>query len=291
MASEVILSVFNTLWYGIYAAALCILLQRRFGWLATILSFAGVYAVSLTYGIFFEFSVDNAERAASVLRLIVMLFLYFVPAIVLFRGKWYRSLFTGGVCYAMQLVADLLGTTLLIPNDQLRSGSMADLPPNLLFVLVLLLTALILFLTALFVILMRNRKLRLAPTEWILFCIFPVSQIVLLGGWQFVSMSELNTNRVLVMSIGMGLSVAADCFLFFAVRGMAQRRSLTMQKELLEQQVELQKNLPFSIFASRASVGRKSPRCGLLGICPKTHFTERPYLFSVTARRSGAEKI
>lgn len=241
MTSEAILSIFNTLWYGVYATALCILLQRRFGWLATILSFVGVYAVFLTYGLFFEFSVDNAERAASALRLLLMMFMYFVPAIFLFREKWYKSLFTGGVCFAMQLVADLLSATLLIPHEQLRSGSMADLPPNLVIVLELLTTALILFLTALFVILMRNRTFRLAPTEWILFCIFPVSQIVLLGGWQFVSMSELNTNRVLVMSIGMGLSVAADGFLFFAVRGMAQRRSLTMQKELLEQQVELQK--------------------------------------------------
>ena len=241
MTTELMLFVFNILWYGIFAASLCLILERRFSWLVTVLVLAVCGIGYTVYGLLYEFSASNAERAATVFHLAVALSAYFLPACALFRDKWYKSLFVSGTCFVIQLVSDTLSTTVFLPSELLQNVSITTLSPELITACMLVTTALILLITFLFVLLMGNRKNRLAPTEWILFSVFPLSQVVLLGGWQFVSMSELNTDRVLVMALGMGLSVAADGFLFFAIRGMAQRRQLAAEKELLERQVELQK--------------------------------------------------
>lgn len=239
--TELILFFFNILWYAIFAAGLCGSLNRRFSWRTTVLILA-VCGVSYTvYGIFFEFSNANSERSATVLRLLIALLAYFLPAVILFRDKWYKSLFVSATCFFIQLASDLLAVTLLIPREILNAMSMAELPPTLETVQVLMTTALILPLTWLFTMLMRRRRNQLAPAEWVLFFAFPLSQMVLLSGWQFAPLSELNVNRVLVMALGIGLSIAADGLLFLAVQGMAQRRKLAVEKKLLEQQVELQK--------------------------------------------------
>ena len=240
MSSLMSLFVFNLIWYSVFAFGLCAVLERRFGWLATVLVFAACIAVNLSYGLAFEFRTDNTERPGTAIRLLILVVAYFLPACLLFRDKWYKSLFVSGACFAFQLVGDMLASSLLIPREILQGGSMVEVPANLLTVTHLMITAIILLLTWLFVLLLRNRRFQLAPAEWLLFFLFPLSQIVLLGGWQFVSMSEFTPNRVLVMALGLGLSVAADGLLFFAMRGMAQRRRLASEKDLLEQQVALQ---------------------------------------------------
>ncbi len=241
MTTIQILLLFNLLWYGVFSAGLWFNLERRWSKWVTVLVLAGIGMAYVSYGILFEFPVSNSQRMVTILRLVVAVLGYFLPAVLLFRDKWYKCLFVSAVCFVIQLASDLLSVSIVFPADMLNSMSMAEMPPQLELLEVLITTALMLPLTWLFIMLMRNRRYQLSPAEWLLFCLFPLSQVVLMSGWQFVPFAELDNNRVLVMALGVGSGVAADGLLFFAVRGMAQRRKLAGEKELLEQQIELQK--------------------------------------------------
>lgn len=241
MNSVRILILFNLLWYGVFSTGLWFNLERRWSKWVTALVLAGIGLAYTTYGIYFEFSVSNSERMVTILRLVVAVLCYLLPAVLLFRDKWYKCLFVSSVCFVIQFASDLLSVAIVFPREMLYSMSMAEMPPQLEFVEVLTTTALMLSLTWLFTMLMRNRRYQLSAAEWVLFFLFPLSQVVLMSGWRFAPVAELDNNRVLVITLGIGSSVAADGLLFFAVRGMAQRRKLAGEKELLEQQIELQK--------------------------------------------------
>lgn len=232
MAYQILYWITNTLVYAMQAIAFCCILNRRWS--------KGVTVIGLAAGFFLYMIPPQFMPLADIERIIFCLLCFPVIALVLFRDKWYKTLFCAVMMLVMMTAADLTASTLFFSSGQLQQGvALQPLMQQILaHALFLPLNGLLLWL---FVLLMNRYKNGLSASEWLLYTAFPVSQYILLYGWILVCRADFTLPRVLFMLAGMAACLAADAALFLTVRGMAQRGELKARNDLLAEQIDHQK--------------------------------------------------
>ncbi len=224
--------IVNIIVAAIQDAALCRILTRRWSWWITV---AGLVVGFLLFSIPPQF-MPRADMARQLYALLV----FPLPALILFRDKWYRSLFCSIMTMVIMVVSDLFTSVLFFTADQLSSGVAAQpvIQQLLAYMLYLPLNAILLWV---FTLLMNRFKNRLSASEWVLYLAFPFSQFMLLYGWILICRADFDMNRIVFMLTGLVICVAADGAMFIAIRGMAQRSELKAKNDLLARQIDLQK--------------------------------------------------
>lgn len=249
MQASWISSVVSMTVFAAWAFVLCVTLRRRYGWLPTVLLYL--------LGAPFYFALPQYVLPYGTLsRALVGMIAFSMLQLVLFREKWYKTLFVVGVLFGLMMVAELLVVALATPPAVLREGMETQIQPTFsvgTYAMYLAIHAILLWGFTLF---LKRYQYRLLPTEWLLYLAFPVSQCLLLLGWMDVSRMDLEASRVFLMLAAMAVCVAADAALFQAVRGMAQRGALRSKNELLEAQIAMQKEHYAAITAQYQAIRR-----------------------------------
>lgn len=244
MSSIVSLTVFTA-----WAFVLLFTQRRRFGWLPTVL----LYLLGTPfYFILPQFVLPYGTLA----RALVGMLAFALLQLVIYREKWYKTLFVVCVLFGLMMVAELLVVALATPPELLQEGMELQVQPAFsagTYAMYLALHALFLWGFTLF---LKRYQYHLLPTEWLLYLAFPVSQCLLLLGWMDVSRMDLDVSRILLMMAAMAVCAAADVALFQAVRGMAQRGDLRSRNELLETQIAMQKEHYAAITAQYQAIRR-----------------------------------
>ena len=137
-------------------------------------------------------------------------------------------------------VADLVPCAIIFTPEQMHAGlALQPLPQQLAaYAICVSLDAFLLWMLVLF---MNRYKNRLHGSEWALYMLFPLSQYLLLFGWLRVCLTEMTLPRTGYVIAAMLVCIAADAFLYLAVRGMAQRSALKAKNDLLSAQIDRQK--------------------------------------------------
>ena len=100
-----------------------------------------------------------------------------------------------------------------------------------------LILSLLLLLTAR---LFTARTSRFSTREWLLFSMFPFSQVLMLSLWQTSYLNLNAADMATLQFIASAVCCASDVALYFAVRGLSQRAELAAQNRLLGEQIDAQ---------------------------------------------------
>lgn len=106
------------------------------------------------------------------------------------------------------------------------------------FLVYLPLNALLLCLTAL---IFRRYGSRLTARDWLLYALFPVSQLILVESWYELLIVGPSAQAFYFQLAALLICIAADIALYFSIRGMAQRAELQAEKAILEKQIDAQR--------------------------------------------------
>lgn len=191
----------------------------------------------------------------SILRVVYPLIAIVLPLFLLFRDKWQRILFVALSCLVFMYVADLVPCAIIFTPEQMHAGlALQPLPQRLAaYAICVSLDAFLLWMLVLF---MNRYKNRLHGSEWALYMLFPLSQYLLLFGWLRVCLTEMTLPRTGYVIAAMLVCIAADAFLYLAVRGMAQRSALKAKNDLLSAQIDRQKEHYAALTAQYANIRR-----------------------------------
>lgn len=237
----------NALLFAMWAAAFCCTLTRRFSMPVTILGFVVQYFIWVIPPYFMAYG--------SILRVVYPLIAIVLPLFLLFRDKWQRILFVALSCLVFMYVADLVPCAIIFTPEQMHAGlALQPLPQQLAaYAICVSLDAFLLWMLVLF---MNRYKNRLHGSEWALYMLFPLSQYLLLFGWLRVCLTEMTLPRTGYVIAAMLVCIAADAFLYLAVRGMAQRSALKAKNDLLSAQIDRQKEHYAALTAQYANIRR-----------------------------------
>jgi hypothetical protein len=106
------------------------------------------------------------------------------------------------------------------------------------YIVYLSLNAIALWLGAL---LLGRYRSSLSTKEWLLYTVFPCSQVVLVAAWYGSIINGENSTTFPTQLAALLVCVAADLGMYYAVRGMAQRAELRTENAMLEKQIDSQK--------------------------------------------------
>lgn len=237
----------NALLFAMWAAAFCCTLTRRFSMPVTILGFVVQYFIWVIPPYFMAYG--------SILRVVYPLIAIVLPLFLLFCDKWQRILFVALSCLVFMYVADLVPCAIIFTPEQMHAGlALQPLPQQLAaYAICVSLDAFLLWMLVLF---MNRYKNRLHGSEWSLYMLFPLSQYLLLFGWLRVCLTEMTLPRTGYVIAAMLVCIAADAFLYLAVRGMAQRSALKAKNDLLSAQIDRQKEHYAALTAQYANIRR-----------------------------------
>lgn len=222
-------------------------LTRRFSLPVTVLCHVACWFVAM-------YSSKLLPYASLILYLSSLLF-YIIPPLLLFREKWYKSLFVSVMVMVFMTISDIITVTLLYTPEMLKEGVGAQTPIMQLatFALCLPLNAFFLWL---FALILNRYKNQLSTTEWLLYPLFPLSQFVLLYGWIAAAREALTFSRIGFLLAAMGVCVIADFALFYTIRSLAQKGRLRYENELFSRQLIAQKGHYSAIVAQYESIRR-----------------------------------
>ncbi len=220
----------NTLLFALWCVAYTRILTRRFAWKATFIGFALWYVLFLIPPLFMTHG--SGLRMGYGMAVMVLF------PLLLYRDKWYKTLFCVFIVLVIMSVSDLISVTLPLTPEQLREG-VAVQPLRIQLVICAICLSFNALLLWTFTLLMN--RYRLSTGEWLLYLTFPASQYLLLCGWAVVCRTDFNWSRVLYMLGALLVCLLADVSLFAAIRNIAQRSELKAKNDLLAQQVDRQK--------------------------------------------------
>lgn len=106
------------------------------------------------------------------------------------------------------------------------------------FLIYLPLNAMLLYLAS---FLFGRYKTVLSGRDWLLYTLFPASQMVLYFSWFVLMAQGFTAEAVVWQGIAVLVCVGVDAALYFSMRGMAKRATLKAENELLEKQIDAQK--------------------------------------------------
>lgn len=220
--------------FAVWEIIMANFMTRRFSVKTTILLWA---AAGLVYFVLPQFVLPYG----TLLRAFTGFIAFALLQLLLFRDKWYKILFVILMLNAIMMIADIMAVTIGASPEMLQqameTGRQPVFPPGNYAICAGVHAGLL----CIFVLFLNRYKNRLAPSEWLLYLAFPISQCLLLFGWMDVSRMDLDVSRLALILSAMAVCVAADAALFTVIRGMAQRSALRAQNALLATQIARQK--------------------------------------------------
>lgn len=237
----------NTLLFVLWCVTYTRILTRRFSWRGTFIGFALWYILFLVPPLFMTHG--------SGLRMGYGMVIMALFPLILYKDKWYKTLFCVFIVLVVMSVSDLLSVTLPLTPKQLRAG-VAVQPLRLQLVICAICLSFNALLLWVFILLMNRYRNRLSAGEWLLYLTFPASQYLLLCGWAVVCRTDFNWSRVLYMLGALLVCILADVSLFIAIRDIAQRSELKAKNDLLSQQMDRQKEHYESLTAQYDNIRR-----------------------------------
>lgn len=240
---------YNIAVFGAWAVILCASMQERFSRRTTILLYV---LASPLYFLLPQFVLPYGSLS----RALVGMLSFTILQLFLYREKWYKTLFIVLVLIGVMMLSELLTVAFFTSAEALQTSVEMNSQPgfhivNYLFCAVI--HGLFLWLFALF---LRRYRMRICPSEWLLYVAFPFSQCLLLLGWMDVSRANLDGSRLALMLAAVVICVVADTAMFAAIRGMTQRSELRSKNALLETQIASQKEHYSSITAQYQEIRR-----------------------------------
>lgn len=234
---------YNIAVFGAWAVIICASMQERFSRRTTILLYV---LASLLYFLLPQFVLPYGSLS----RALVGMLSFTILQLFLYREKWYKTLFIVLVLIGVMMLSELLTVAFFTSAEALQTSVEMNSQPgfhivNYLFCAVI--HGLFLWLFALF---LRRYRMRICPSEWLLYVAFPFSQCLLLLGWMDVSRANLDGSRLALMLAAVVICVVAGTAMFAAIRGMTQRSELRSKNALLETQIASQKEHYSSITPS-----------------------------------------
>lgn len=223
--------ILAAMWVTFYEVTL----ERRFRLPVMITLWTAATALWFTLVYLFPFGTAARVLVGPVIFFIVPLFAY--------KSRWIRCIFSVGLSMVIMLASEVLMAVLF---PQLRTltagtggvGEIAVQTQIAMYLLYLPLNAILLMLAA---ILFRRYRSRLSAREWLLYALFPFSQMLLCLTWYMLWLGGDTADALVWQGVALIVCAAADIALYFAMRGMAQRAQLKAEKELLEKQIDAQK--------------------------------------------------
>lgn len=225
-----VLNVFIVL---LFAAFLVSVLHRKWRmWITLVVLVGSTWAMMMLMKLL-PYEMGALRQALGYVAMVVCAF-------VVFSDKWTKVLFAIGVMYADMIITEMLLAA--VNPDLLTSANwmneIAAVDRVRVIVTYVLMLGTLLFLSAR---LFTRATARLSTRDWLLFSMFPVSQVVILALWE-MSAGQKNPSTVSAWQIlSCGVCVLVDVGLYFAVRGMSQRAELKVENQLLARQIEAQK--------------------------------------------------
>jgi len=237
----------NVIFITTYIILINSVLTRRFSLAVTIIGCSICWILSMVC--------SNFVPSASLVGYLSSILTFFVPVLLLFRDKWYKSLFVAVMSVVFMTVADLISATLLYTPEMLQTGVGAQTPAMQAAGYALYLPLYALF-TWLFALILKRYEHQLSAAEWLLYPLFPFSQFVLLYGWLAAAREAMTFSRVGFLLAAMAVCFIADAALFYTIRSLAQKGRLRRENELFSQQLMMQKGHYSAIIAQYETIRR-----------------------------------
>lgn len=220
--------------FAVWELIMAKFMTRRFSVKTTILLWA---AAGLVYFVLPQFILPYG----TLLRAFTGFIAYALLQLLLFRDKWYKILFVILMLNAIMMIADIMAVTIGASPEILQNAMETGRQPVFSLANYAICVGVHAVLLWIFVLFLDRYKNRLAPSEWLLYLAFPISQCLLLFGWMDVSRMDLDVSRLALILSAMAVCVVADAALFTVIRGMAQRSALRAQNALLATRIVRQK--------------------------------------------------
>ena len=160
--------------------------------------------------------------------------------VLLHRGSLRYRFFTAGLCFLCMIFSEVLFMAVM-PRDAAVSGELYQMDPIALYSVYLFLNAVVL---SVMVVVLRYLRREYGETEntkqWLFFPIFPISQMAAL--LNFASIYVYREFQLWGLIATIIVFVLADIALVAFIRMTAKNAKLQVRTELLEEQVEFQKD-------------------------------------------------
>ncbi len=168
---------------------------------------------------------------------------FLITALACYKSRWTRAVFSVTLTQVVMILCEFLMMLLFPEIHELTAGSGGlsryDSASQLgMFLLYLPLNAMLLYLAS---FLFSRYKTALSGRDWLLYALFPASQMALCFSWFLLMAQGVTAEAVFWQGAAVLVCVAADVGLYFSMRGMAQRAALQAEKTMLEKQVVVQK--------------------------------------------------
>lgn len=160
----------------------------------------------------------------------------------LHKEKWYYTLMIVAITSVLTVLADA-GMIVMIPREMIVSGVLFNKYPVTAYSIYLVVTA---FLQMMFILAVRMFRKRYDSFHdripWLLFAIFPVSQLVILVGTFRSYLADETYWRPANVIPNLLVCIIADIALYYAVRAVSDRTELRVRNDLLEDQLSNQQS-------------------------------------------------
>lgn len=160
----------------------------------------------------------------------------------LHKDKWYYAFLIVTVTSIVNVVADA-GMIVLIPREMIVSGVLFNKYPLTAYSIYVCVVA---FLQMLFILIVRMFRRRYDSLHdripWLLFAVFPISQLTNLMGTFRGYLADESSWRPENVIPSLLVCVIADIALYFAIRMLSDRTELRVRNELLEDQLSDQQS-------------------------------------------------
>ena len=236
VSPSIVQTVANTILAVMWALFIDRTLEQRFSrgvsfavWVFTVCAWLALAGFILPFG--------------SSLRTMAGPVLFLLAALALYKSRWTRAVFSVGMTQVVMVLCEFIMLLLFPELRELTTGSdgfngFAALAQLSMYLIYLPLNAMLLLLAS---FLFGRYKAALSGRDWLLYALFPASQMILCFSWFMLLAHGVTTEAVIWQSVAVLVCFAADVGLYLSMRGMAQRAALSAEKEMLEKQIDAQK--------------------------------------------------
>ena len=162
-----------------------------------------------------------------------------ICALLLFRDKWPRTLLAVSILWVIQFLSEIL-LLVVFPSVAQEPRGLDALPYDLHMMVSICLAAFIALMLWLASMMFNRKTNMLGEREWLLFVLFPTSQVAMFTVWVQAAAQPANMTRTVLLLVFILVSIASDIALYYAIRGMSQRAELKAKTDLLTEQIEFQ---------------------------------------------------
>jgi hypothetical protein len=222
----------NLILYIMWTLFLNSFLEKRYSVLATWCIWLPEYLLLMFTGVLFP--------VGTLWRSLIPLTTLFIICFIVYGDKPTRILFGAAITQMTMVLCELIALC-FFPDSFKPPYYIVGLPAERqisMFSVYLPMNAAALWAAA---VLLGRYRSSLSAQEWMLYSLFPFSQLVLAGAWYGSIVNGKNYTTLATQIIAVVVCAASDVGLYYAVRGMAQRAELRAENAMLEKQIDSQK--------------------------------------------------